>query len=69
MQQPHTWMEYQYRFAGDNDNKKMWIKDEYRIFQIANGSYYASFLEEPFDGYYNNFKEAEAVVNKFENDN
>jgi hypothetical protein len=67
--QPHTWIEYQYHIKGDNDNKKMWIKDEYRIFQNANGGYFASVLNEYFDENYNTFKEAEEAINKFENDN
>lgn len=70
MRQPHSWMEYRYRFASaNNDNYKMWIRDEFRIYQIANGSYFAAFNTEPFDGYFNTFEEAKTVIDNFENDN
>lgn len=69
MRQPHSWMEYQYRISGANDNHKMWIKDEFRIHQIANGSYYAVQNSDQLDGYYDTFEEAKEGVNKYENDN
>jgi hypothetical protein len=57
-------MEYQYRFANSaaNDNYRMWIRDDERIHQIANGSYIVAIGSEWIDGHFNSFKEAESIL-------
>ena len=62
--QPHSWMEYQYRFANSaaNDNYRMWIRDDERIHQVANGSYIVAIGSEWIDGHFSSFKEAESIL-------
>ena len=62
--QPHSWMEYQYRFANSaaNDNYRMWIRDDERIHQVANGSYIVAIGKEWIDGHFETFQEAEAIL-------
>ncbi len=66
--QPHSWMEYQYRIAGANDNHKMWIRDDERIHQVANGGFIPSIQDEWFDNCFNTFEEASKFLDEVSND-
>ena len=57
--QSHTWMPYQYRFAGANDNNKMWMRDDQRVHQLSNGSYVTANSTTWHDIPYNSFEEAQ----------
>ena len=57
MKQQHTWMEYQYRFVGSNDNNKMWIRDNQRIHQASNGAYCCVVNDKWSNFEYNSFDE------------
>lgn len=58
MNQPHSWMEYQWRFKSANDNNKMWIRDDERIHQTSNGSFIIAFGDIWYDDVFNTFEEA-----------
>lgn len=64
--QPHSWMPYMYRMKGDNDNNKMWIRDNCRIHMTSNGTYYIADDTGMIAGNFNTFEEAEKA---FDNDN
>lgn len=64
--QPHSWMPYLYRFKGDNDNKKMWMRDDQRIHMTSNGQYYIADNTGFTAGNFDTFEEAEK---EFGNDN
>jgi hypothetical protein len=66
--QPHSWMEYQYRFAGANDNYKMWVRDDERIHQVANGAFVPSIQDQWFEQSFNTFEEAQKFLDMFAND-
>lgn len=67
--QPHSWMEYQYRMAGANDNHKMWIRDNERIHHCANGSYIAAIEGDWLDEGFSSFEEAQKFLDEQGNDN
>lgn len=69
MRQPHSWMEYQYRFAGDNSNNKMWVRDGNSIHQLSNGSFGIIVKGELQKYSYNTFVEAQDIIDAYENDN
>lgn len=60
--QPHSWMEYQYRISGSNDNNKMWIRDSERIHQASNGAYCYVINGEWSNFQYNSFEETKKAV-------
>jgi hypothetical protein len=66
MKAVHSWMEYQYRFANANDNCKMWIRDEHRIYELSNGSYVTADNAGWRDEMFKTFEEAEKA---FANEN
>jgi hypothetical protein len=69
MRQTHSWYEYQYRFSGDNDNNRMWIRDSDRIHQVSNGNFLAVINNEWFIDSFNSFEEAQAAIDEETNDN
>lgn len=69
MKQPHSWMEYQYRFSGNNDNNKMWIRDTDRIYQTSNNRYFISVDDTWYEGLYETFDEANEMITQVRNDN
>lgn len=69
MKQPHSWMEYQYRFASDNDNNRMWMRDTDRIYQTSNNRYFIAVDETWYEGLYDSFDAASKMVDQVKNDN
>lgn len=61
MKQPHSWMEYRYQFANDNEPNKMWICDDHRIFQTATG-YIAANENGEVGNNYASFDDAKAAL-------
>lgn len=57
-EQPHTWMEYQWRFRSANDNNKMWVRDDERIHQVSNGSYIIALGDIWYDDVFSSFEDA-----------
>lgn len=66
--QTHSWMTYQYRFAGANDNNKMWMRDDERIHQLSNGAFVVAIADQWHGDVYNTFEEAQAFLDKSAND-
>jgi hypothetical protein len=69
MKQPHSWMEYQYRFVSDNDNNRMWMRDTDRIYQTSNNRYFIAIDENWYEDLYDSFDEAKKMVDQVKNDN
>jgi hypothetical protein len=57
-------MEYQYRFANSaaNDNYRMWVRDDERIHQIANGSYIVAINGDYLVDHFETFQQAEQYL-------
>lgn len=57
--QKHTWKEYQYRHANDNtDARRMWMRNEDLIFEVADGRFITANTAERHEGFYSSFEEA-----------
>mgnify|MGYP000600804135 CR=1 FL=1 len=69
MKQPHSWMEYQYRFTSDNDNNKMWVRDTDRIYQTSNNKFFVAVDETWYDALHDTFDDAQTFLNGPKNDN
>ena len=67
--QPHSWMQYYYRFNNANDNNKMWIRDDQRIHQQNDGTFITANSTVWHDAVYNSFAEAEKFLDQLGNDN
>ena len=66
MKAVHSWIPYQYRMKGDNDNGTVWMRNDQRIHKTANGHYYISDNTGFTAGNFETFEEAEKA---FGNDN
>ena len=42
----------------------MWVRDDERIHQVANGSYIVAIGKEWIDGHFDTFKEAESILDE-----
>ena len=62
MRQQHTWVEYQYRYQGDNDNNKMWINDSERIYQLSNGKFSVIIADTNVEELFDTFDDAVNVT-------
>ncbi len=62
-------MEYQYRFTGSNDNNKMWIRDNDRIYQTSNNRYFIAVDDTWYEGLHDSFDDAQRMINQVKNDN
>ena len=69
MKAAHTWMEYQYRYVNANENNKMWLRDDERIFQLSNGKFTITVDEVGTDAVYDSFVDAEVMIAQVRNDN
>ena len=69
MKQPHSWMEYQYRFTSDNDNNKMWMRDTDRIYQTSNNKYFIAVDKTWYGELHDSFDSAQKMIEQVKNDN
>lgn len=69
MKQPHSWMEYQYRFVSDNDNNKMWMRDTDRIYQTSNNKFFIAVDDTWYGELHDSFDAASQIIDQVKNDN
>lgn len=61
IKQPHSWKEYTYRYANDNDStpRRMWIRDSHKIHETETGEYITAHGSEWRDTVFKTFEEAD----------
>lgn len=62
MKAVHSWMPYQYRVKSDNDNGKMWIRNDQRIHMNFAGKYFIANSTTWSSTEYDTFEEAEKAI-------